>query len=69
MFFVGVLTPGGEDVNVETLLIDPFGFGPFARGLALGLAVAAPVGPMSLLCMRQTLERIKAVAESEAETV
>jgi threonine/homoserine/homoserine lactone efflux protein len=42
---------------VETLLIDPFGFGPFARGLALGLAVAAPVGPMSLLCMRQTLER------------
>jgi threonine/homoserine/homoserine lactone efflux protein len=32
-------------------------FGPFARGLALGLAVAAPVGPMSLLCMRQTLAR------------
>jgi threonine/homoserine/homoserine lactone efflux protein len=31
--------------------------GPFARGLALGLAVAAPVGPMSLLCMRQTLAR------------
>lgn len=27
----------------------------FARGLALGLAVAAPVGPMSLLCMRRTL--------------
>jgi threonine/homoserine/homoserine lactone efflux protein len=25
------------------------------RGLALGLAVAAPVGPMSLLCMRRTL--------------
>lgn len=31
--------------------------GPFVRGLALGLAVAAPVGPMSLLCMRQTLAR------------
>src|SRR3954454_1521323 len=31
--------------------------GPFVRGLALGLAVAAPVGPMSLLCMRQTLSR------------
>jgi threonine/homoserine/homoserine lactone efflux protein len=27
----------------------------FGRGLALGLAVAAPVGPMSLLCMRRTL--------------
>lgn len=26
---------------------------PFAGGL--GLAVAAPVGPMSLLCMRRTL--------------
>ena len=35
----------------------PFSFGPFFRGLALGLAVAAPVGPMSLLCMRQTLAR------------
>src|SRR5215212_5348020 len=31
--------------------------GPFVRGLALGLALAAPVGPMSLLCMRQTLAR------------
>src|SRR4051812_1032329 len=29
--------------------------GPLVHGLALGLAVAAPVGPMSLLCMRQTL--------------
>ena len=28
---------------------------PLARGVALGLAVAAPVGPMSLLCMRRTL--------------
>ena len=37
---------------MDTLLI-----GPFERGLALGLAVAAPVGPMSLLCMRQTLAR------------
>jgi threonine/homoserine/homoserine lactone efflux protein len=25
------------------------------RGLALGLAIAAPVGPISLLCMRRTL--------------
>lgn len=32
--------------------MDPF---PFLRGLLLGLAVAAPVGPMSLLCMRRTL--------------
>jgi len=30
---------------------------PFVRGLALGLAVAAPVGPMSLLCMRRTVAR------------
>lgn len=29
----------------------------FGRGLLLGLAVAAPVGPMSLLCMRLTLAR------------
>jgi threonine/homoserine/homoserine lactone efflux protein len=28
---------------------------PFALGLALGLAVTVPVGPMSLLCMRRTL--------------
>ena len=28
---------------------------PLIRGLALGIAVAAPVGPMSLLCMRRTL--------------
>ena len=28
---------------------------PFVRGLALGLTVAAPVGPMSLLCMRRSL--------------
>lgn len=27
----------------------------FARGLAGGAAIAAPVGPMSLLCMRRTL--------------
>lgn len=42
-------------------LADPGGTlslgGPFVRGLALGVAVAAPVGPMSLLCMRQTLTR------------
>jgi threonine/homoserine/homoserine lactone efflux protein len=47
-----VLAPRGEDGNVDTLLV-----GPFVRGLVLGLAVAAPVGPMSLLCMRQTLAR------------
>jgi threonine/homoserine/homoserine lactone efflux protein len=27
----------------------------FGRGLLLGLAVAAPVGPMSVLCMRRTV--------------
>jgi threonine/homoserine/homoserine lactone efflux protein len=27
----------------------------FMRGVAIGVAVAAPVGPMSLLCMRRTL--------------
>jgi threonine/homoserine/homoserine lactone efflux protein len=27
----------------------------FARGIAAGAAIAAPVGPMSLLCMRRTL--------------
>jgi threonine/homoserine/homoserine lactone efflux protein len=50
VFYVVVRAPRGEDGNVDM-------FGPFARGLALGLAVAAPVGPMSLLCMRQTLAR------------
>jgi threonine/homoserine/homoserine lactone efflux protein len=39
-----------DDVSV-------WAFGAFGRGLFLGLAVAAPVGPMSLLCMRQTLAR------------
>ncbi len=28
-----------------------------ARGFAIGLAVAIPVGPIALLCMRRTLER------------
>ncbi len=28
---------------------------PFVRGLLIGVAVAAPVGPMSVLCMRRTL--------------
>jgi putative LysE/RhtB family amino acid efflux pump len=27
------------------------------RGLLIGLAIAAPVGPMALLCIRRTLER------------
>jgi threonine/homoserine/homoserine lactone efflux protein len=29
----------------------------FGRGLLIGLAIAAPVGPMALLCIRRTLER------------
>jgi threonine/homoserine/homoserine lactone efflux protein len=29
----------------------------FARGFLIGLAIAAPVGPMALLCIRRTLER------------
>jgi threonine/homoserine/homoserine lactone efflux protein len=45
--FVVVRAPGGKDDNVD--------IASFARGLALGFAVAAPVGPMSLLCMRRTL--------------
>jgi threonine/homoserine/homoserine lactone efflux protein len=28
---------------------------PFVQGLIIGVAVAAPVGPMSVLCMRRTL--------------
>lgn len=32
-------------------------FGVLLRGFAIGLAVAIPVGPMALLCMRRTLER------------
>lgn len=28
---------------------------PFLRGLGVGIVVAAPVGPMSVLCMRRTL--------------
>jgi threonine/homoserine/homoserine lactone efflux protein len=32
-------------------------FGFVGRGLLVGLAVAAPVGPMALLCVRRTLER------------
>ena len=39
--------PGRKDSSMDV--------SPFVRGLALGLAVAAPVGPMSLLCMRRTL--------------
>jgi threonine/homoserine/homoserine lactone efflux protein len=37
--------------------MDGIPFVALGRGLLLGLAVAAPVGPMSLLCMRQTLAR------------
>jgi threonine/homoserine/homoserine lactone efflux protein len=45
--FLFVLTPGGKDSIVDLSW--------FGRGIVLGLAVAAPVGPMSLLCMRRTL--------------
>ncbi|MCX6676883.1 MAG: LysE family transporter [Methanothrix sp.] len=31
------------------------GFDPFLRGLVLGLAVAMPVGPISLLCLHRTI--------------
>jgi threonine/homoserine/homoserine lactone efflux protein len=54
--FVVVRVPRGEDGNVDLTPFEALA-GPFARGLALGLAVAAPVGPMSLLCMRQPLAR------------
>lgn len=33
----------------------------YARGLLIGLAVAAPVGPMSVLCMRRTIAHGQAV--------
>jgi threonine/homoserine/homoserine lactone efflux protein len=56
--FLVVRAPRGEDDIVEILFSGlPELASPFVRGLALGLAVAAPVGPMSLLCMRQTLAR------------
>ncbi|ACI97881.1 LysE/ArgO family amino acid transporter [Rhodospirillum centenum] len=31
--------------------------GVFLRGIILGIAIAAPVGPIGLLCIRRTLER------------
>src|SRR5438105_13652782 len=34
------------------MMLDP---GVFVRGLAVGLAVAAPVGPIGVLCIRRTL--------------
>ena len=37
--------------------MDGFPVVALGRGILLGLAVAAPVGPMSLLCMQQTLAR------------
>lgn len=30
---------------------------PLLRGLILGISIAAPVGPIGILCIRQTLER------------
>ncbi|MEA1677171.1 LysE/ArgO family amino acid transporter [Nitrospirillum sp. BR 11163] len=32
-------------------------FGVLIRGIVLGLAIAAPVGPIGLLCIRRTVER------------
>src|SRR5436305_7147271 len=44
----GVVRPSrGKDATMDLAF--------FGQGLALGLAVAAPVGPMSLLCIRWTL--------------
>jgi threonine/homoserine/homoserine lactone efflux protein len=36
-------------------------FGPFARGLAIGFAIAAAIGPIGLLCIRRTLVQGAAV--------
>jgi threonine/homoserine/homoserine lactone efflux protein len=35
--------------------VTPAALAEFAKGVGIGAAVAAPVGPMSLLCMRRTL--------------
>lgn len=35
----------------------PEAFGVFSRGILLGLMVAAPVGPVGLLCIRRTLQK------------
>ena len=32
-------------------------FGIFYRGIVLGLMIAAPVGPIGLLCIRRTLQK------------
>ena len=41
------LLPGPMEMNLELLI----------RGLAAGLIIAAPVGPVNLLCIRRTLEK------------
>ena len=42
--------PVQEDALVEVLWL-------LLKGLALGVAIAAPVGPIGLLCIRRTLEQ------------
>ena len=37
---------------LEELYMDP---STFARGLLLGFSIAAPVGPIGVLCIRRTL--------------
>jgi threonine/homoserine/homoserine lactone efflux protein len=45
----------GQADGHEHPVILPGAFLAFARGAGIGVAVAAPIGPMSLLCMRRTL--------------
>lgn len=40
---------------MESFLIEEFGI--LIRGVILGVAIAAPVGPIGLLCIRRTVER------------
>jgi len=37
--------------------VTPTTFPPLLQGLILGFSIAAPVGPIGVLCIRQTLER------------
>jgi len=39
---------------------------PFARGLALGFCIAAPVGPIGVLCIRRTLAEGRAAGLAAA---
>lgn len=42
---------------MTTVKDDPMDVPPLIRGIGIGVAVAAPVGPMSVLCMRRTLAK------------